>query len=272
MANTLCCIAKGGLGNRLRALSSNMWIARQLNCELDIFWTVSNTMGASFSDIINKPVFQLYEHEDRKLAVEYFERKYAGAQIATISNIHIPYNAFRTNDVVIVDTWGWAILCGWPKKQLNSEIVKQESASILCEFKWHPYVNKNVLEFHQSYKIENCIGVHVRRGDVKQKQWRDRYITEEQYFQSLAQYEDSIFLATEDCKVIDRFQKEYGNRLIRYQCRNFQRSSVEAIQDSLVEMCLLSQCKKIISGPSSFSEVAQYIGCISRDVLESQRK
>lgn len=116
---------------------------------------------------------------------------------------------------------------------------------------------QSMLSSH-SHLAKGRIGIHVRRTDHS---GAISLSPDESFFVFLDGQQGDLFLCTDDEEVEYSFQKRYGNRVISYKKRCRERDTEIAIQDALIDLCLLAECRFIVgSSASTFSSCASFWG------------
>jgi len=70
-----------------------------------------------------------------------------------------------------------------------------------------------------------------------------------------------FFIATEDKETEDKFKKMFGKRIISYPKKTRTKEQEGAVKEALIELLLLSKCKKILgSFRSTFTELPWFLG------------
>lgn len=115
----------------------------------------------------------------------------------------------------------------------------------------------------------NTYGLHIRRGDHD-------YCREHSPLEAftrrmdalIAQEPDACFyVATDDATVREELIARYPNRIRYYEGATLSRSSVEGMQDAVVDLFALSHTKRIYGSlASSFSEVAAELGGVELEM------
>lgn len=119
-------------------------------------------------------------------------------------------------------------------------------------------------------KGEVVYGIHIRRTD---NSWAIEHspieLFENKITDILQKEPEALFyLASDDADTIARFQKQFGDCILT-RPKTFGRSSVQGIQDAIIEMWLLSKTKKIFgSFYSSYSGMAAKIGNIELEIIK----
>lgn len=118
----------------------------------------------------------------------------------------------------------------------------------------------------ENFKKE-VIGVHIRRGDYKLLTHNMGGISSNEMFMNEIKKEMSVnprikfFIATEDKETEDKFKKMFGKKIISYPKKTRTKEQKGAIKEALIELLLLSKCKKILgSFRSTFTELPWFLG------------
>jgi hypothetical protein len=157
---------------------------------------------------------------------------------------------------------------------------EQELASLFLELEPVRYVSSIVNAIQSTFFTENMLGVHIRRGDfLELMRYNGTCITAvEDYIRCIDQHLevgpfDRLYLATDDTDVRVRLRQRYGTQLcVSFEPRSLDRSTVEAIQDALIDLLLLSRSRYLIGTKrSSFSRVASWPN-LAKSVHLSERR
>ena len=120
-------------------------------------------------------------------------------------------------------------------------------------------------------EINQVIGIHIRCGDhIEAIRLSPDYLFDSYIEKEIMNDESATFYLSSDSKEItERLTTKYGNRIITYREKEWERYSLKGQQDSIVELLCLSRCKKIYgSALSTFSELAAKIGGIQKIVVK----
>lgn len=263
----LVCVAKAGVGNRLRSILSCMWIAQNRQWDLEVYWSVYCAFRVTSEKMFKLPCPVVnfgYDNSHDLVRAAHPDK-----------NIYVSHkHKIRERaEIIIYDFWTWALFPG-----MDLMKMKPKYGKMIQHVTWNPYIRQTVDGFcEQHSNIGDMVGVHVRRGDAasikSDKQTfhreRQRTIPEKLYFDVLDGTNQPIFVCTENTDVIDSFHKRYGDRVCNFQCRSFKRREAVGCQDAAVDLLLLSKCRNILGGDSSFSEVAGVIGNAPRQILHN---
>ena len=241
---TLIAIPQNGLGDRIKLLASSLYLCAHEDINLVVMWAKNCSGYSSCCGIFD--IFQ-------------------STEIKSIDNPRMTENEYIStdpvNDLKVLDrVW----VSG--NTFFKSTFSNQEAMSFLYPFILN-IVSPKVVASLTKYKTKDCVGVHVRRGDlceVNEQQYR--IVPEEDFFAKIDK-DQKVFLCTEDEKVRASFLKNYGKNLTFVENGKLDRSSVEGAITALTEILLLSRCKKIFCSPSGFSEVAAMFSSAEREVV-----
>lgn len=227
-------------------------------------WPINEQCPAPFHDLFEEPVEQQGMMECFNPASSLKQDKEilmleGSCNVKVISEAHLQYPAIYARAAYFY------LLGGENGKPEHRNMAMREAGRILNGFKLNPDVARRLDESIKTLKIDQCIGVHVRRGDVRPPQ----RVAVSSYFQRLEHSypENHYFVASEDEDVLERFQWEFAGRVRVYPAHSRVRTERIAVQDALIEMLLLSRTRLIVTGPSSFTEVAAMMGGKGREVL-----
>lgn len=247
---------RGGLCNRMRAITAGMEMARRYNTKLIILWKRKSELNASFYDLF-KPIkgLKVINYRSSKDIREIMLKKIAKSEF---NNSEIRESMNRGND------------------ELDIELEKQMKLPIYiwtCEQFYH--ANNFFMLFKPTKKIEsqieqlvdgnneNLIGVHIRRTDqvdsIKYSK-TDNFV--ELMNREIDRNPETLFyLATDDMSEEKYLRNLFPGRIISNENRMLSRNSEEGISDAVVDLYCLSRCNKIIGSYwSSFTDVAAILG------------
>ena len=260
-------VPKTGLGNRLRCITSLMRIAGKIGAEFSFIWPVNEECAAPFEDLYDKPLClrEPSEIPDTGLGLNRGEEIYLfedDCNERAITAVHLRY------PILNVEAAHFYLLESKPGEAEPRNEAIRESGDILRGFPLNAYVAEQVEEWSRAFEIAHRVGVHVRRGDAL----RWRIIALSRFLERLEnKYAGArLFTASDDHEVLRTFERKFGDRVAIYPARSRVRSERVAVQDAMIEMLLLSRTRLILTGPSSFSEVAAMIGDRRRDVLHPE--
>lgn len=217
-----------GLGNRLITLSTCMMLATPPK---KIYWNKSWHCQSSFDDVIRIQhcPFSIVSSDD-------FE---APLIPRPIPESKLP-PCFKA----------WNVFITRPNRYALKSCAKRIQPSIS--------VSKRVESFFNAIPggAKNCIGVHIRRGDVAAKQESLRSVDD--YIKTIKKIKrrgQCIIIASDDDTMLQKFKNIFGSCVYRAANNTNRESSFEAA----VDLFALVKCRTFIPSPeSSFSQFIQW--------------
>lgn len=253
---TLTLFCATGLSNRLYVLTSGMAIAAACSRAFRMLWPRTPACGAAFQELFANdwPV----ETADMRVV--------AKSPYAWSLHQPDPPNLLAAADDHLV--------LGSHRTLVRPDLFPDHAAlthACLAEFRRLqpiPAIAEMVAQFRTQHFRPAMIGVHLRRGDFI----KVRPDLMENTLQAIGAVETAlahmpeagIFLATDDDPgpgkgVRAAFTRRFGKRVVWTTPRSLDRSSVAAVQDGLVDLCLLRQTDHFVgSVGSAFSRLAVY--------------
>lgn len=244
---------RGGLCNRLRALSACLCVSKFLDIPLEICWQPHESCNCYFDDIYEKPTknnvkftspetINLTSHESDVIYVNQMKGE------------DFFYDSYLRN---IVD-----------KKDFDVEYIQ-----CVRSFKIKPNLLTQIEGFSNQFGFdEKILGVHIRRTDhinyIKLRNLESRFSSDEKFINTIereiSEGYSKIFLATDNELSKKMIFKNFSGQTISY-CEQFsddyQRHT--SVEDAVIDIYLLSRCQKIIGTyGSSFSKYAALLGNI----------
>jgi hypothetical protein len=138
------------------------------------------------------------------------------------------------------------------------------------------FIKEQLLSYIDMYKDYDLIGIHIRRGDTKTLLRGSVPLYNFYEIIDTRYYDDKKykFLISSDSDnetqiICNRYNKIFGtDKCINYNCRSQDTQKIESIQDAFITLILLSKCKIIYGSPSSYSNLAAFIGNISKITIK----
>ncbi len=277
--STITLIPNGGIGNRIRVISSGLNYAKKRNSKLNILWKLDEGLNCNFEDLfLSNPNIQITNQKYRiwdkiikrvnlfinfKSLITFFKRKdlfFSEKKLYSMLNKGYKIDDLENYFNTLQNSKNVTIECCWqfyPKIE-NINVYLQPKKSI----------QDSITEFSKKFN-PNTIGVHIRRTDnVKSIQFSsiDLFI---QKMDSYIELEPNImfFLSTDETSLQIELEKKYQARLI-YFSELKSRNSKNGLEQALVDMYLLSKTNKILGSYwSTFSLVASEIGNIDLEIV-----
>jgi hypothetical protein len=224
-----------GLGNRMRAWIATSAFAEYLNVPYIMKWRLDDAIGQTkFEELFEIPDNMQYETG----------RRYQPDSTTLWIKKNYPNNSFHDNFI-----------------EGNFDLTKEEFQSIVNKQKRHikplPHIYKQLENFKQDLDIENCIGLHIRRTDLKEQHktpdwWFDREIQKEIDNNPNVRF----FLATDNKWTEEKFMLKYSDYFNKTE-RDFNehpdgenypggaRERHSPIGQALIDMLLLGSTKRV---------------------------
>lgn len=257
MKNRIYIIPTGGLCNRMRAMASGIYLSRQVDTPVTIYWNNTQGLCADFHDLF--------------LPIQ-------DGQISIIENKKWLYNIEKTRDYIL--RWPFLhcmhnVVFNHDKYRKGDFLIHENDKSIyrsllfischsMCQhsslkklFVPQPDIQERIDGVSALYD-GNTIGVHIRRTDNIQAinnspiQSFYRILAEEVKKDSSVKF----YLASDDDNVKKDFQEKFPHRIITSDVKT-ERNSLEGMKSAVIDLFCLSRTKKIIgSDYSSYSQIA----------------
>jgi hypothetical protein len=247
-----------GLSNRLLTLAGSLRLARLFNRQYSLYWPVNELLACPFE--------ALFENQFPRVTTGDLHR------ILFTNNTVKVYNAWHDPDgplyhqvaadgdpgidLLILKCWSHPLR----KNDRDDDALRAELRTHLTALIPISAIRVQV----ESFPLPgNCYGVHIRRGDSPEVFAR----SEDRHFISLmsAMLEKDpgarFFLATDAANVEREFRARFGDRVITFEKTGGGRATERGMQESLIDLLLLSKTQTIIGNVgSSFSRTAALWG------------
>lgn len=265
--NTLSIIPYAGLGNRMRAIASGIYIGKRLNLPTKIYWNKTNNCYAHFNELfcnITIPNVTLYENSSLTNGIGEKRNLYIPRILQKIKYDQCIYNFNKK--------WNGNIFSN----------LKEQSNILLCSchsMSTHYPLNEiftpaNDILHDINTTIKkyqgNIIGVHIRRTDNTQSIVRSK----DEFFINILNKEIKytpdihFYLATDDIQVKEHFINIFQSRIITSN-DDINRNTLEGMKAAVKDLYCLSKTNKIIgSAYSSYSEIAAELGNINLEIAQ----
>lgn len=274
----LILIPIGGLANRFYAITSAIAFCKDYNVKLKVIWFKDKGMGADFHSL-----FKLSEDVDKSM-VKIIDAKW----------YHYIYDRPRKRNLWL--PLGVQALC-FSQRYYEKTVVRKLNIGKMVEYirnnksiylvAYYNFYNVGRFDFlllkkviservdqiASSFSLKKVIGIHLRRTDniysIKNSPL-SLFIT--RMDQELACDPNLYFYVASD-SLSDKLdlKKQFGDRVIM-SLKEAQRENVNGIIDALVELYILSRCKKIYgSSHSSFSILAAELGGVELEILSLRK-
>ena len=258
---------QGGLANRIRVISSAIWLSKITSHKLNVIWEINSDLNCDYNTLFcQKEEFNLipfpekfkYLHHTNnpkfsKRVKAYLRNRFLGIQY-TLNEGDFLYRGFSEVE----------------KIRRVARLNKNLFISTTQAFgEWREYVH--CIKFHQDIvnrikkdelKLSNkTIGLHIRRTDNLIAIQNSPVALFEKLIESLCKNSANpiIFLSTDDEVVKNHLCGSFSNiKTFRHQLN---RNSREGMINAAIDLLTLSKCQAIYGSYwSSYSELASLIG------------
>lgn len=271
---------RSGLANRMRAISSSIFLKHKIDAEMYVIWKQDNGLKANYHDLFQNSNEFTVINDKSKYDFLMKGKSLVNSKFPIVRNASTFYNKLMSKwigvDVIVFDE---DVVLGYD--HVYSKAINQNNIYIhTCgEFVDYPQGIQNfvpseeingILKLELSNFDDDTIGMHIRRTDNKKAiEKSPLHLYENKISEIVANNSKTkIFLATDDNSVEEQLLSKFPDNILKYN-KTYGRDSFKGIQDAIVEMYLLSHTSKIYgSFYSSFSEVAAKIGNIELEVLK----
>lgn len=256
-------VPKAGLGNRVRGIASAYRLAKSIDEELHILWIDNHECNCSMTKLFRLPDEVKVTHipwipvplnirmHIQDLIRKFYQRKCDRVLLnEDLWDMEPGFiEALKKHRVYIETAAGWDCEAddSFDIIQINSDIVDKAKAF---------WLEKKV-------SAEDVVGIHIRRTDMENAEVespREAFerVIEEELNNNLNTY---FYLASDDENEKDYFMNRFGIEVIITRDMEMNRESEDGIQEAMLDIVLLSMCRKIYGTKgSSFSSLAAAIG------------
>lgn len=261
MKNFLIIIPSGGICNRMRSIVGAARLAAIQNKKLIVFWLLKPELNARFNSLFENIPYSVFNFRPETIIYRII-RKF----------IFVFFHPVYIDDRMIIKKGNKKIDERWQKEFKNKNLFLYTCYNVIQDhdfsmFQISEKLKKSInLEFN-----EKPIGIHIRRTDNKQSiQFSPTSLFLEKIEEELAlNPKQKFFLATDDKDEEILIKKKYPQTILTYKKRSLDRNTPEAIEDAVIDLYILSNCKYILgSYYSSFSDTAALWGEINKIVVK----
>lgn len=263
---SIAIIPYAGLGNRMRAIASGIYISQQLNTKATIYWNKTTDCYANFSDLFKPIILKNVCLEENHSFLFKLPRK---------QNLYLP----KLFQKVVFDQCVYNF-----NKNKNGNIfdtINTKTSKILfltCHSMANHYDLQKIFKPNERLETEikkitsqfsgDTIGIHIRRTD----NINSIKLSSNEAFKNRIDYEIKknpnvrFYLASDNLSIKEEFVQQYKERIITYHNLT-NRNTLDGMIFAASELFCLSKTKKIIgSAYSSYSEIAAELGGIKLEI------
>lgn len=258
-----------GLCNRMGSIDSAISLGKQLGKDVCVLWSIDQGLNCAYDRLFV-----------RSTGIKYlFQLKFPGLLNRMLRYAIFHSSKFFCDKVLLSDEIFRLFSQGYDFNELRA--YKNIYLLSWSRFMNTPDLARNfiptepLLKTINSYAIDgNTIGVHIRRAD----HWESiLHSPSEIFIEKLHQEVKendrvTFFVASDSIEEKRNLRDIFPDRVITRQLESVDRNKPAAIQDALIDLYCLSNCRKIIgSFDSSFTDVAHQLKRIPYEVVDSLR-
>ena len=266
----------GGICNRMRALDSAIAFSAEKNLKLYVVWILNSDCNCRFSDlfIVPKEFNRLVELKSGRLTE--ILKKCLRVFFSCFPNYYLGHKGIET----LKGQWGTYIqgikkfldkLHGYNSVYIQTFSRFYYSSSLPPFGSFIPLVT--IQNRVSLYREENMVGVHIRRGDNKKSITNSPLEKFIEYMKKEILDDNGVkfFVATDDPESEVVLKDVFPNRIVTHSKESLDRNSPLAIQDAVIDLYCLANCRKLIGSYwSSFSETASEINGIDKIIIKPE--
>lgn len=260
---------RGGLGNRLRVISSAIKLGMDYDDSIIVFWRKGSELGCSFEELFENII---YNNSKGKLiikSVNCSEEKLVQKITEEIGNKR---SYIDTNREL---------------KRFQEDYINNNGAGDFLlstcssfynfsgEYDW--LLPKKEIADKIEYIVnkfgDQCIGIHIRRTDHEiSKKFSPKELFVQIINDEIKRSSDvKFYLATDDLATKIYFLDLFKEKIVTNESQFFTRKSKNGIESAVIDLYALSKTKKIYGSYwSSFSAAAASIGNIKLEVVHKK--
>jgi hypothetical protein len=238
----------------LLTLAGSLRLARLFNRQYSLYWPVNDLLGCRFECLFENHFPMVTGNDLHRIL-------FTNNTVKVYNAWHDPdgalYNRVAADgdpdiDILILKCWSYPLR----ENDRNDDVLEAELRAHLATLAPMPAIRAEIECFPLP---DNCFGVHIRRGDSPEVFARS---TDECFLRVMSAVleEDGnvrFFLATDAPEVEKLFRQRFGDRLLTFEKKGGGRATERGMQESLVDLLLLSKTRAIIGTVgSSFSRTA----------------
>jgi hypothetical protein len=258
----------GGLGNRMRVLSSMLWLNKIFDSQIICYWINNEALNASFEtlfepipeiDFISKPPYYKYYKSPSKAKGVL---KLTSRLITIIEGVNLYvddqyiYDQVKKHSKNIID-----IVKHHKKAYFKTCEHFGDGYSEIGRFKPVKQISDKISLTCSQFN-HHTIGIHIRGTDHKIAQSNSplKLFIKTMEEEIVHNKQRNFFISTDEESVEQELFKKFGKRIIVHN-KVFSRNTLTGVQDAVVDMFSLAKTSKIIGSYwSSFNYAAAKLG------------
>jgi hypothetical protein len=253
----------GGLCNRLRAIDSAIALSKEISKPLHVVWACNSDINCKFSRLFEIPeeIQKLTELKIRSRIIYFSINQLAGLYFSRSGNYYLKDITCLPEPDVFIDRLRRA-----GKIYIRAYSPFYPPAKLFRHFVPKAFLQEKI----DRYKSKNMIGVHIRRADnLKSIIYSPLQKFIERMHEEIAQDNRiRFFVATDDPSAEIRLKEVFKDRVIFHPKKSVARNNPLAIEDAVVDLFCLANCRKLIGSYwSSYTNAAWQINQIEYIII-----
>ncbi len=255
-----------GLGNRMRVIDSGLQWKHMTGGQLHVLWFVNSDVGIPFTDLFEVPsgVDRLHQWRmPRRL--ETIVKRFLHSSVRGIGYAFKDHEEVESR-CIRGDFQQWLLAQRRVFLKTYTDFLPHEDSLRV----FRPVSRLQQAVHARLPRLRRAVGVHVRRSDHKDAR---RLSTSERFIARMQgeierDASTQFYLATDSAEEEARLVGLFGDRVFTHPKRSLNRGDREAIEDAVIDMYSLSNCRRILgSFGSSFTEAAGKIGGVPVEIV-----
>jgi len=268
----------GGLANRMRAIDSAIAFANQNNSKLHVLWFRNRDCNCRFHLLFETPKEVNALIDLRSGLLSRIIRKLIKFFLSAPSNVYLDHS--------VIEQLKTKSGSAFTSINLILENISRKSLAYVQTF--HRFYETPAYKRYSSLKpipqlrkkintldLSNHVGIHIRRTDNHksiENSPLEGFVTAMQREISINQ-DVLFFLSTDDPESVQRLEEVFPRRITTRKVKSLDRNDPSAIQEALMDLYSLANCRKIIGSYwSSFTDVAAEINQIEKCIIVRKSK
>lgn len=253
----------GGLCNRLRSIDSAIALSEKTGKPLHVIWVCNPEINCKFSDLFNTPekINSLTEIKIGFRIIRFSLERLADIFFSAFNNCCLKYIADLSENEELL-----ARLSVASKVYIRTDQPFYPPAAPFANFVPKISLQKEI----DFYTGPNMVGVHIRRSDNVKSAMHSplqRFI-ECMYEEIDKDHSIRFFVATDELQVEVQLREIFKEKIVTREKRSLDRNNPLAIQDAVIDLYCLANCRKLIGSYwSSFTDAAWQINNINKIII-----
>lgn len=253
----------GGLCNRLRSIDSAVELAEKTGKRVHVIWVCNSEINCKFSDLFDIPE-QINTLTEIKIGLRILRvslEQLADIYFSNFNNCDLKYLADLSENTGLFDRISAA-----DKVYIRTSQPFYPPAAPFKRFVPSRGLQKEI----DFYRGENMVGVHMRRTDNVKSTMHGplQKFIERMHEEIDKDQRVRFFVATDDPQEENNLRRIFKDKIITHKKRSLDRNDPLAIQDAVIDLYCLANCRALIGSYwSSFTDAAWQINQIDKIII-----